>query len=78
MEILWSERVYFGILGNTHIFVYYPLTFSWRINFWRVVTVDNKSWELVNIYGFSGIIIPSKYRGTYCKGLGTLVGLLLW
>ena len=39
MEILWSKRGYFGILGDTHIF-YYPIISYLRIKFYRVETMD--------------------------------------
>ena len=36
METLWFERGYFGLLGNTHILVYYPLISYQRIEVYRV------------------------------------------
>ena len=32
MEILWSKRGYFGVLGNVHILVSYPIISSPGIN----------------------------------------------
>ena len=40
MEILWSEKGYFGILGNDHILVHYPIISYQRIKVYKVETID--------------------------------------
>ena len=61
MEILWSEKGYFGILGNDHILVYYPMISYQRIKFYKVETMDvgRFCWN----DGVSGKLNPSKYDG---------------
>ena len=40
MEILWYKRGYFGLFGNAHILVYYPIIPYQRIEVYRVETMD--------------------------------------
>ena len=35
MEILWFKKGYFGLLGNAHILVYYPIISYQRIEVYR-------------------------------------------
>ena len=66
MEMLWSERRYFGLLGNDHILVYYPIISYQSINVYRVETMDMGKVLWNN--GVSGKFNPSKYGGIYCTG----------
>ena len=54
---------YFGLLENTHIFVYYPITSS-------------KNIEVCRISGMFKCNYLHKYYGIYCTGLGTSVRIL--
>ena len=45
METLRSERRYFGLLGNDHILVYYPIIPYQRIKVYRV---EKCTWEYSN------------------------------
>ena len=38
-DIIFHE-IYFGLLGNTHILVYYPRVSSQKIEVYRVETMD--------------------------------------
>ena len=40
MGTFWSERGYFGILGNDNILIFYPIISYQRINVHCVNTVD--------------------------------------
>ena len=42
IEVLWSKRVYFGILGNAHILVSCPIMYYCRIKVYRVKIMDMK------------------------------------
>ena len=39
MDTLCYERVYFGLLGNSRISVYYPIIFYQRIEFYWAETI---------------------------------------
>ena len=64
METLWSNKVYFGLLGNDHIFVYYPIIYYQRIDMYRVETMDMRIFRWNS--GVSGKFNPSKYGVIYC------------
>ena len=66
MGNLWSERGYFGLLGNDVILVCYPIISYQRIIFYRVETMDMEIFRWNN--GVSGKCNLSKYCGIYCKG----------
>ena len=68
------KRGYFGILGNTHILVYYPIISFWRIKVYIVETMDMVRFHWVT--GVSRKFDPSKYCGDYFTGLDTLVGAI--
>ena len=40
LEMLWSKTGYFGLLGNKHKFVYYPIIAYQMIKVYRVETID--------------------------------------
>ena len=67
MENSWSKRGYFGLLGNTYVFVYYPIISYQRIKVYRVETMDMVIFFWNN--GVSGKCNHSKYSGIYCTGL---------
>ena len=66
METLWSERGYFGLLGNNHILVYYPIISYQRIKVYRVETIYMV--RLLWNNDVSGKYNPSRYGGIYCTG----------
>ena len=66
MEILWSKKGYFGLLGNDNILVYYYIISCQRIEVYRVETMDMRRLNWNN--GVSGKYNPSKYGGIYCTG----------
>ena len=43
MDISWSKKEYFELLGYTRILVYYPLVSFQRIKVYRVLKMDMKS-----------------------------------
>ena len=65
-ETLFSERRYFGPLGNDHILVYYPLIYYQRIKVYRFETMNMGRFRWNN--GVSGKCNPIKYSGIYCTG----------
>ena len=66
METLWSERGYFGLLGDAHILVYYPIISYQMIEGCRFETMDMKIFLWNN--GVSVKFNPSKYYNNYCTG----------
>ena len=66
METLWSERVYFGPLGDDRILVYYPIISYQSIKFYRFETMDTVIFLCNNVV--SGKFNPSNYGGIYCTG----------
>ena len=75
MEILWSERGYFGLSGKTCIFDYYPIIAYQRVKVYEVETMDMELFHRNN--GVSEKFNPSKYRGTYCTGLDHFSGVIM-
>ena len=71
METLWSEKGYFGLLGNAHILFYYPILSYQRVEVYRVETMDMGGFNWNK--GVSVICNPSKYHSNYCNGLDILV-----
>ena len=49
METLWSKRGYFGLLGNDHILVHYPIISYQRIKFYRVEIMDMGRFYLLQL-----------------------------
>ena len=66
MEILWSEKLYFGLLGKEYILVYYYIISYQMIKFYRVEIMDMGVLCWNN--GVSGKYNTSKYGGIYCTG----------
>ena len=59
MEILWTKRGYFGLLGNTSIFNY-PIISYQRINVYRVEAKDMGifRWKMVPVE--NAILVSTK------------------
>ena len=68
------QKVRFLLLFNTNMLVYYALLSFIRIKVYRVETMHMVRFQWN--HGVSGIFNPSKYCGTYCMGLATLVGVI--
>ena len=66
MENLWFERGYFGLLGNDHILVYYPIISYQRIKVYGVEIIDMGIFRWYN--DVSRNYNPTKYCGVYCTG----------
>ena len=65
MEILWSERGYFGLVGNTYIY-FYPIIFYQRIKVYRFEKKDMGRLRWNN--GAGGKYNPNNYYSNYCTG----------
>ena len=66
--------VYFGLLGNTHIFVYCHIIAYLGIKCYILETMDMVIFLCNN--GGSGKLNPIKYSGNYFSGLNAFVGVI--
>ena len=61
-----GDIIYFGLLGNDHVLVYYPFISHHRIKFYGFETMDMGRFLWNN--SVSGKCNPSNYGGIYCMG----------
>ena len=75
MDTIWSERWYFG---PSEKLLFWFIILSYNILRYRVYKVGTIGMgRLCCNNGLSGTCNPSHYRGNYCTGLDTLVGVIV-